>query len=273
MNDIDPGKTTRLARLAREPTLHFFLLAAVLLGGQRLVVGDGRTIVVTPALRADLVRRYRDQTGRPPTSAEADAYITAWKTDEALYREALREGMDREDPTVRSVLIGKMRERALLQTRIPEPTEAELTQYLEQHREQFERPLIYEHEYIVFPKAEPGAEQQRAKYERQLAAGATPASLGLRSTAANVDRQRIEQEFGPRVASEIPQLVPGQWHELEANDRLLLVRLIAVRGGLPPPEVLHAQLLAAWKGEKQQQAVARATRAIADGYRFEEKSK
>ncbi len=259
-------------RLLREPTLHFFVLAAALLAAQRCVAGDGRTIVITPALEADLVRRYQDQMGSAPTSAQASAYIASWKTNEALYREALREGLDRDDPTVRSVLISKMRERALLQTRVPEPTEAELEQYLARHRDQFETPLSYEHEYVVFPKGEPGAAANRAKVEGQLRAGATPASLGLRSTAANVDRERIEQTFGPEAADKIVHLPLGQWQELETSDRLVLVKLTGVSGGLPPPEALHARLVAAYKGEKQQQAVEKATRAIAARYRFEEKS-
>ncbi|HTQ02850.1 MAG TPA: peptidylprolyl isomerase [Polyangiaceae bacterium] len=268
----DGATPTKLARLLREPTLHFFALAALLLSVQRLVTGDPRTIVVTPALEADLLRHYQDQIGRAPTSAEASAFMGAWKTDEVLYREALREGLDREDPTVRSVLVAKMRERALLQSRVPEPSDAELGRYFEEHRAQFETPLIYEHEYVAFPKSDADAERERAKVEAELAAGASPASLKLRTTGANVDRTRIEQEFGPSVADAICRLPLGQWRELETNDRLLLVQMIAVRGGLPPPDVLHAELVAAWKGEKERAAVARATQAIAARYRFEEKS-
>jgi hypothetical protein len=269
----DGLKLTRATRLVAEPTFHFFLIAAGLLMAHRVVVGDPRTIVITPALKADLVRRYQDQIGRPPTSAEAAAFIDGWKGDEALYREALREGIDRDDPMVRNVLISKMRERALLQTRIPEPTDAELQQYLALHRDQFEVPLLYEYEYVTFVKADAGAESERAKYERQLRAGATPASLGLRSTAANVNRERIDREFGPEVADEITRLPPGQWQELETGDRLLLVKLIGVQGGLSPPDLLRAQLVAAFKGEKEQQAVAQAAKAIAARYRFEEASR
>jgi hypothetical protein len=264
---------TKLARLWREPTLHFFVLAAVLLLGHRLVMGDSRTIVITPALKADLLRRYKDQLNRPLTAEEAAACLTAWKNDEALYREALREGIDRDDPIVRNVLISKMRERVMLRTRFPEPTEADLQQVLAQHRDQFDAPLMYEHEFVVFPKGEAGAEQKRAQAERRLMAGATPASLGLRSTAANVTRDRIEQAFGPEVAAQVCQLPAGQWHRLETADRLLLVRMIAVQGGLPPPEVLHARLAAAWKGELEQKALAQATQVVAGRYRFEEPSR
>jgi hypothetical protein len=266
------GQTWR-GRLWREPTLHFFVLAAALLLGHRLVTGDPRTIVLTPALKADLLRRYHDQLNRPPTSAEAEAFIEAWKSDEALYREALREGIDRDDPTVRNVLIARMRERVLLKTRIPEPTEADLQRYLSQHRDDFEAPLLIEHEVVAFPKSEPGARQTRARAESRLMAGATTASLGLRSTAANVTRDRIEKDLGPAAAAQICRLPPGQWHELETPDSLLLVKVLAVRGGLPPPDVLHARLVAAWKGEMEQKALAQGASAIAGRYRFEEPSR
>jgi len=268
----DRAETTRFARLVREPTLHFFVIAAAVFLVQRLIVGDPRTIEVTPALQADLLRRYQDQLSRPPTSAEAEAFMAAWKADEAVYREALHEGMDRDDATVRNVLIAKMRERMVLQTRLREPTEAELQEFLERHRSEFEAPLIYEHEYVVFPKQEPGATQERAKYERLLSAGATPASLGLRSTAANVNRERIEQEFGPEIADKMRHLPTGQWQQLETGDRLLLVKLIRIQGGLPAPEELRARLVAGWKGALAQKAIAEATRAIVESYRFEEKA-
>jgi peptidyl-prolyl cis-trans isomerase C len=273
MHGGDGTKATRLARLWREPTLHFFVLAAALLVGQRLVAGDGRTIEITPALKADLLRRYHDQLSRAPTSAEAEAFMAAWKADEALYREALREGIERDDPTVRAVLISKMRERVMLQTRTREPTEAELRQYLDQHRDQFEAPSIYEHEYVAFPKTEPRAREEWTKYGRQLAQGATVASLGLKSTVANVSRDRIQQEFGAEAAEKIVHLPPSQWQELETSDRLLLVKLVRVQGGLPEPQELHARLVAGWKGAVEQKAMAEATRVIAERYRFEEKAK
>jgi len=257
----------------REPTLHFFAVAAAALLVQRLIVGDAQTIELTPALKADLSRRYHDQMGRAATPAETEALLASWKAEEALYREALRERLDRDDLTVRNLLIGKMRERLLLQTPQREPTEAELQQFLEQHRADYELPLLYEHEYVVFPKSEPGAEQQRAKYERQLVAGATPASLGLRSTVANVNRERIEQEFGPAVAEKVRSLPTGQWHELETNDRLLLVKMNGIQGGLAAPAVLHEQLLGGFQAARAQKVVEQATEAVTRRYRFEEKSR
>ncbi len=183
------------ARLLRDQTLHFFVVAAALLLGHRLVAGNPRTIVITPALHADLERRLHDQLSRPPTGAEFEEHLRLWKRDEAIYREALREGIDRDDLTVRTVLINKMRERALLQTRTPDPTEANLQQFLEEHRDMFAASPVYEHEYVALPKSERLSAGKLEEYSRQLTGGATPAALGLRSVAAIVNKERIEQEF------------------------------------------------------------------------------
>lgn len=265
-----PSWARRGARALREPTIHFFMIAAAILLLHRLVVGSPRTIVITPTLKADLQRRLQDQLSRPPTSAEVDARLRWWKQEEALYREALREGIDRDDLTVRNVLISKMRERAMLQTRIPEPTEFDLQEYLAQHREQFEAPPTYEHEYVGFPKTGSGTDENFEAYARKLTAGATPASLGLRSVAAIVNRERIEQEFGPETADRIVHLPIGQWTRLEAPNQRLLVRMIRIEGGLPAATVLHERLVGAWKGAEEQKALDRATQAIANRYRFQE---
>jgi PPIC-type PPIASE domain len=251
----------------REPTVHFFALAGLALLGHRLLVGAPRTIELTTALRADLLRRYGDQLSRPPTAAEAEAFISAWKTDEALYREALSEGIDRDDPAVRQLLVAKMKERLVLRARAPEPTDADLQRYLEEHRRDFEAPLRYEHDYVTLAKSD---ERERAL--AALRSGATPESLGLRHTAANVVSERIAQELGAAAAEAIPRLELGRWEAIEANDAWLLVRVNRVEGGLPPPDQLREQLSAAWKAERRARALVDASRGVVERYRFEEPS-
>ena len=99
-----PDGNQRLKRLLREPTVHFFLLGALLFLLHHLIVGAPRTVAVTPGVRAEVARRFKDHNGRPPSDAEVEAALRDWKRDEALYREALRDGLDRDDATIRTVL-------------------------------------------------------------------------------------------------------------------------------------------------------------------------
>lgn len=260
----------KFSRWLREPTLHFFAVAALALVGHRLVVGDPRTIELTSAQKADLLRRYHDQLGRPPTNAEAQALLARWKADEVLYREALDEGLDRQDPGVRALLVNKMQERLLLKTRLPEPSDAELQNFFEQHRGDYEAPLLYEHEFVVFSKQERKLSEV-SEYAAKLAAGATAGSLGLRSTVANVDRERIERDLGAGMAERVASLPPGQWQRLETPERWYLVKLNRIQGGLPEPAVLRAQLEAGWRMAMTQKALDTATEELKRRYRFEEK--
>jgi hypothetical protein len=263
----------KATRLVSEPTIHFFIIGAVIFLAHRLIAGDPRTIIVGPAVRTDLARRFRDRFDRSPSTAEIDTALQSWKLEESLYREALCDGLDREDPMVRTLLINKVRERAALQSPVREPTEAELQQWLAEHRNLYEMPLVYEHEYAVFPKNAPAAEQQRERYERALRAGATPAKLGLRTVAANVRRERIEEEFGAELAKRICSLPVGDWHPLENQNNLVLVRMIRIEGGLPGHVALRDRLVMDWKSTMQQKAVDRAAQAIEARYRFREQSK
>jgi hypothetical protein len=65
----------------------------------------------------------------------------------------------------------------------------------------------------------------------------------------------------------------GQWRELQTADRLLLVKLNGVQGGLAAPEVLREQLRAGWKGAMAEKTVEQATELLGRRYRFEEKSR
>src|SRR5450432_2097627 len=123
-----------LLRLLREPLLHFFIMGAFLFVAQRWVVGDPRTITVSPGLRAELRRRFQDLNGRKPEPAEFEKSLQQWERDEALFREALRERLDRDDPSVRAALVDKMHARAALEVPKREPTQAELDAWLAAHR-------------------------------------------------------------------------------------------------------------------------------------------
>lgn len=272
MNSNHGAWTRDAMRLLRDPTIHFFILGALIFLVHRSIAGDPRTIVIVPAVRADLARRFQDQWGRQPSQTELDAALQNWKSDEALYRTALGEGLDRDEPMVRTLLIGKLCDRAALQVQIPEPSESELAQWVAQHRDLYESPHVYEHEYVVFPKTAPGALHQREQYERALKAGVAPVTLGLRTVAAKVRREQIEQEFGPELAERICGLPIGDWQSLEDANRLLLVRMIQVEGGMPNLEVIHDRLVMDWKSALRHKAVERATQANIARYRFKEVS-
>jgi hypothetical protein len=260
----------RAAGLLAEPTVRFFIIGALLFVAHRLVAGDPRVIVVTPGVKADLERRFKDHSGRAPTAAETAEQIRGWERDEALYREALRERLDRDDPNIRTILADRMRARAVLALPKREPSQADLDAQLAAHRSEYETPRRYDYETLSFPKSEPGAAEQRDRFDRAIKAGAKPSGLGRPVIGGNLTAVDLTERLGPELAARIQSLPVGQWQRLESADSLLLARVVGVEGGLLPPEELHRRLVADWLFTERQRAVTEAEAAIVARYRFEE---
>ena len=258
------------ARLLREPTVHFFILAALLFLGHRLIVGNPRVIAVSTGLRADLQRQLRDQNGRRPTPSELEAALDTWKRNEALYREAIRDGIDRDDPTVRLVLADRMRARAVQEMPKREPSDDDLARMLAGNRKAYEVPLQYSFDSVAFSKTETDAAKRRSGYQRALAAGAKPSTLGRPITSATLTRADLTERFGAALAASICGLPIGAFEPLETADSLLLVRLDKVEGGLPSQEELRPRLVNDWLTWLKQQAVEHTVEQIVARYRFEE---
>jgi hypothetical protein len=263
----------RVALVASEPTVQFFFLGALLFLAHRLVAGDARVITVTPGVRAEVARRFRDRSGRPPTPPEMDGELRAWKRDEALYREALRDRLDRDDAAVRTVLADRVRARAALAIPRREPSQADLDRWLATHRGLYEAPRRYDYELVSFPKAQPASAAQREKYEQAVASGASPAALGRPIVGANLAAEDLKQRLGPALAAQVQALPVGRWQRLESDDNLLLVRLNGVGGGMPEAGELRKRLVADWSFAERQRAVDEAVQALVDRYRFREEGR
>ena len=258
-------------RLLAEPTFVFFAIGALLFGAHRVIAGDPRTISVTPSVRADLSRRFRDHERRPPTPAELEDALSAWKRDEALYREALREHLDRDDATVRSVLADKMRARVALVLPKRTPTDAELEHWLQTHRALYETPLRYDYESIAFADSETSLERELERFSTALRAGENPASLGRPVVGGTLTDAELRARVGASVAERIPSLPIGSWQRVNGEGRVFLARVRRVVGGLPTLEELRPRLVADSTYAAEQQAIERETRRIVERYRFEER--
>jgi hypothetical protein len=261
----------RAKRLPAEPTLHFFLIGALLFVVERRLSADDRTIVVSPGVKSALARNFRDEKGRSPTTEELDAAFVTWKRDEALYREALREGLERDDPVIRAALTGKMRSRAALEAPKRQPTDAELAAWLAAHPDLYSLPVRYDYEYVAFPKALSDARAQRAEFEHAIRSGKNPASLGRSVLGGKLTSEELAERLGPTLAERIRSLPPGTWLPLENDESFLLARLNRIEGGLPELEEVRPRLISDWMDAMEREAVERAAQAIAESYHFEER--
>lgn len=270
MSHEKPVLVRHALRALREPTVPFFVIGALLFVVHRAVAGDPRTIIVRESTRADVARHFADREGRRPTAKELNLALLEWKRDEALYREALREGLDRDDATIRAVLADKLRMRAALEVPKREPSRAELERWLEAHRSRYETPLRYEYELVTVDKAEPDAEPTLSRFERTLQL--TPnAALDRPITGGALTRDELSARFGANLADRVTSMPRERWLRVDAGRQWHFVRVNGTRGGLPPSDELHQRLAADWSHEKEQQAVESAVQQIVSRYRFEER--
>jgi hypothetical protein len=264
----------RAARFLAEPTVWFFAVGALLFVAHRLVAGDPRVIVLTPGVKTELARQFRDTNGgRAPTAAEMGKAIQAWTRDEALAREAMRERLDRNDRTIRTVLADKVRTRVGAGIPRREPTAAELDGWLATHRSLYETPRRYDYVSVAFPKADASSPAALAKVERALEAGADARALGRPMVGGDLTDAELKQRLGPALAAGIEGQPVGKWRRLESADAFLLVRVNALEGGLPSADQLHLRLVADWQFAQRQQEVDRAVQTIVDRYRVEERAR
>lgn len=269
--DSSSGRTPTRA-LLREPLVHFFAIGAFLFLAHRVVAGDSRTIVVTPALKAELSRRFRDANGRRPEPAELARAVHEWERDEALFREALRERLDRDDFGVRAALIDKMHARAAFEVRDTTPSDAELQAWLDAHRDVYETPRGYDFEFLAFPKTDPGARDERDKVEHAIATGADPKSFGRPVVGGNMSVADMQGRVEPELVARIPSMPLMTWQPLETPKSFLLARVKRVGGGMPTLEQVRGRVTEDYKRAHRNQAVDRILQRTVDRYRFVEKN-
>lgn len=246
-------------------------MAGVLLFfAHRWIAGDSRVVAVTPGVRAELARAFQDNHGRPPAPEELEAEVRDWERDEALARQAKREGLDRDDRTIRAVLADHLRARVAQGIPKRQPTAADLAAWLAAHRGDYETPRRWDYQSIVFPRSATG-EAEAAKVQKVLVNGADARSLLRPLVGGNLTAPELAQRLGAPAAARVQEMPVGAWERIAGERELLLVRVTAVSGGLPPEDELRPRLFADWQYAQHQREVDQALRDVVHQYRFEER--
>jgi hypothetical protein len=247
----------RRPRLLREPLLHFLALGGLLFGLYAVVARAGggddaaggearREIAVTVPDLDRLERTFADGAGRPPSAAERAELVRAHVRDEALYREALALGLDREDPVVRRRLVDKM---AFLSRQLappPEPTEKDLEARFAAHRQRYGRPTRLTISQLFFDERRLG--QAVAVKAARAALAALASARGPEADLAALGHsfvlpERLEDKteaeiahlLGADFARTVMGLAPGAWMgPVRSQFGLHVVRVVKREEGREP---------------------------------------
>jgi len=213
-----------MKRILKEPLLHFLLLgAAIFLAygvASKRTIGEPGKIVITQGQVASMVEGFTRTWQRPPTSEELQGLVRDRVRDEVYCREAMALGLDKDDTVIRRRLRQKMEfvsDDIAAQT---EPTDADLTAYLQAHPDAFrvEPRFAFRQVYLNPEKHGENLARDAAHLLAQLNQAGGKAdgsalgdSLLLDYTFAAVPGSEVAKQFGETFAAQLAELAPGRW--------------------------------------------------------------
>jgi hypothetical protein len=130
-----------------EPLFHFLLLGALLFAfyswSNKDTLDDTEstidTIIVTEEEVDQLSNQWEKSHLRLPTAKEKQELLDKTIYTKVMYKEALKMGLDKNDPVIRGRLIQKMEFLSADMAQLIEPTDEELIAYMHQHADDFTR--------------------------------------------------------------------------------------------------------------------------------------
>ena len=201
-----------MERLAREPLVHFLLLAAAIFVLEATFASSRKETILVDQQTVDyLIRQREDLELRKLGPEERRNTIDAFVQDEILYREAYRRGLDKGDSRMRRNMIRKM--RVLLTGDFEAPTDEQLRAFFEENRQRFVSPPTWSFEQVFFSDSAtiPGGLLEA------LRGGGDPATTGETAPLLGLPLTRVSQRslvvtFGPEATRAIVAIEDDQWH-------------------------------------------------------------
>jgi peptidyl-prolyl cis-trans isomerase C len=246
----------------RDPLVHFALLGAALFalhGWLAPPPRDAATIVVSRPLLDGLRREHLQRTGSSPTGEEEAALIDRYVDSEILYREALAQGLDRGDIIVRRRLVQKMEFVLETLAPLPEPTEAELQEFLDTHAERYELAAraTLSHVFVSSERHGNAAEGLAAALRARLVAGEEASVLGEPFLHGRRLGGRTPSEiaavFGQGFAEHVARLRLDEWSlPIESSYGFHVVRVTErVPRRRPPLDEIRSLVQRDWEVERR----------------------
>lgn len=254
-----------VARLSREPLVHFLLLGLLLFLLYAVLGGSGgdRSIKVDERVVAALTEEFQRTWQRPPTTAETNTLIESYVREEIFYREGMALGLDRDDPSIKRRVRQKFEVMAEESEAAEPPTDAQLNDWLKSHADRYAEPALATFEQILVDPTQEGRSAKAAVQaaRRALASGADPSEIGTgRMIPPRFDLfplDLVERDLGAGFARSLSNLRPGQWegpirsgygYHLVKVDRL-------VPGRAPSLDEVRRAVARDWEAGRRKKAV------------------
>ncbi len=261
-----------MRRWLREPALQFLLIGTGLflaygwLHGRASFSRD--TIVITEGRIEQLAAGFAGLHRRPPTREELDGMVQDAVREEILYREAMALHLDEDDVIVRRHMAQKLQFVSEDTHPVPEPTQAQLRDFLAQHPQQFQAERGYSFTQVFLDPQRHGSQLQadaqhllaalrRAPEDAALVKGGDPFLLD--SHFERLPAGETARLFGAEFEKALQTTATGQWQGPVTSSLGTHLVLLRWRDEPGPPRLtdIQAEVRRAWMNEQRGLANAR----------------
>lgn len=258
-----------LRHVVREPLVHFLIAGAALFafGGYYAGVdASERSITLDEAEVIRLADRWQQTWRRPPNRAELDGLIREYIKEEVYFREAMRLGLDADDPIIRRRLRTKMEFLATAQVESAAPSDTELMRYYTANKARYAAGTAYSFDQRYYGEDEAGARRAIDV----LNAGANPPALLLPLPAEleKASASEVSRTFGDGFVDSLRALPTAMWAgPVRSGFGWHAVRIRAVDPSqVPPLADIVQQVSNDWRAETKAKREAAAYQMLLDGY-------
>ena len=258
-----------MAKILREPLLHFLLLGGALflvfqqLSDQAFTADDQlEEILVNEGRIQSLQFGFEKVWQRPPTQRELDGLIENFVREEVLYREALAMGLDRDDPIVRRRLRQKIEFLSEDLAGLEQPDDATLQTFLSANSETYRQPSRFSFRQVYINASQRGQRAQSDAIEllaklrtQELETDVTGDSLMLKHQFIDETERDIERTLGRQFLTSLRETPVGEWQGPIASGFGLHLVKISERfdGEIPDLDSVREAVFRDWSSEKRKQ--------------------
>ncbi|MEP3225314.1 MAG: peptidylprolyl isomerase [Parasphingorhabdus sp.] len=251
-----------MMKLLKEPLVHF-LIGALLIFGFFWATGSNRDpadydIAIGKTDIERLETAWIQNFRRLPTDAELASLIDQEIKEEIYYREALRLGLDRDDPVVRRRLFTKMRFLDNREISNAEPSDTVLQKWLDNHAEKYSQSARYSFEQIYLGQDPDFGKQSATTILEKLKKSPESGEkwrqpLSLARAVRKAENAAIERQFGEIFSAQLNAVPMDQWHgPIQSGFGLHFVKISEkLPGAAPALEDVRQTVLNDWRAAQK----------------------
>lgn len=255
----------------REPLLHFFVLSLLLFlldGTLNSSTKNDRLIYFGTDTKSELAATFEESRGRQPNHQELNELIEAWLKNELLYCEGLALGLDRGDSMIRERVIHKMRLLVLNNVVVESPSEKQLREWLEEHRNKYDKPKSFDFAQVYVKTKGSAGNLDAEKLLEEINSGNEPENIGQSAIGyRNRPRWNVVNMFGEDFVQELENQPLRQWKVMRSKNGWHVVRLDAIYESEPAEfEKWRAKIKSDWRQYRHRQLANKALQEIRNTY-------